>query len=294
MNVAIFAKTDKGKHYNQNEDACSFCCDLSHPEWGKQDAMAKLGSCGCLLAVADGMGGAKAGEIASNLAIETIKRKFSDIEALREAIASDIDILRFLQTVFEEANSVIKQYALGHIEAMGLGTTLVVCWIIDDKAYIAWCGDSRCYTFNPYFGLTALTKDHSYVQELINKGELTEEEALTHPESNIITKGLGDLNIDTPAETTIYSIQPDDAFLLCSDGLSGYCDKKTIEKSLKANYPDLKTCCNNLIGLALDTGGYDNISVAIASLSENAIISNKTRLLSLLKKFMLKLFKRQP
>lgn len=263
MNVAIFAKTDIGAHREQNEDAFVICPNLSSPDWNHYEASVELDSYGCLLAVADGMGGANAGDVAAALAVESIKDVFSSSD-LASCITSDWRIKALLNDAVVSADKSIREYARHHTETVGMGTTLVLCWILEGKAYIAWCGDSRCYVFNPRYGIKALTKDHSYVQELINRGELTEDEALTHPDSNLITRGLGDLDAPAKADIVDYAIQPNDMFLLCSDGLCGYCTDDAIERVLRASDHDKKDCCDKLIQLALDAGGYDNICIVLA------------------------------
>lgn len=267
MIIRIAALTDVGKERDQNEDAFVICPDLAHPDWDRTKSEVELGKLGSLLAVADGMGGANAGEVASAIAMEAIKKHFSSPDIV-SIVANETSIKAFLKASINAADQAIKDHITNHPETMGMGTTIVICWLIDDKAYIIWSGDSRCYVFNPQYGLQPLTKDHSYVQELIDLGELTKEEALSHPDNNIITRGLGDFDIDDLADITTYSIKPNDVFLLCSDGLCGYCTDNSIEKVFKANHGNVKKCCTKLMNLALETGGYDNICLAIASFSD--------------------------
>ena len=240
MKLRIVAKTDAGKERDQNEDAFIFCPDLSISDWTLNKASATLGPFGCLLCVADGIGGANNGEIASRLAIDSIKRSFSDSVEVSKAASSDSNIKDFLTYAVKEADLTIKNYAIDHPDSIGLGTTIVVCWILNNTAYIAWCGDSRCYLYNPKTGLLPLTKDHSYVQELIDKG----------------------------VTITTHVVEPEDTILLCSDGLCGYCSNQSIEEVVRNNYSDMNHCCKKLLQLALDTGGYDNICIVLASLSK--------------------------
>lgn len=263
MKIKLSAKTDIGKERDHNEDAFVICPDLSHPNWGKNKDSLDLGTFGTLLVVADGMGGANAGEVASRLSIESIQNAFnsSDITSI---IASEEKIKAFLQDTVKTADKYLNEHMIEHPETIGMGTTLVVCWILKDQAYIVWCGDSRCYVFNPQSGLKALTKDHSYVQELIDKGALTEKAALTHPDSNLITRGLGDFDNSAEADIVTHTIQPNDMFLLCSDGLCGYCTNNAIENVIKTYYDDVDGCCDKLMELALGAGGYDNICIVLA------------------------------
>lgn len=287
MKISITAKTDIGKECDQNEDAFVICPNLSYPDWGKSKDCIELSPFGTVLAVADGMGGANAGEVASRLSIESLQNSFNTAE-ITSIIASEEKIKTFLQDTITTADRCINEHMISHPETIGMGTTLVICWILKDKAYIAWCGDSRCYVFNPHSGLKALTKDHSYVQELIDKGDLTEEAALTHPDSNLITRGLGDF--DSPAEADIIShtIQPNDMFLLCSDGLCGYCNNNAIEHVVKAYCHNIDECCDKLMELAMDAGGFDNICIALASVDNGTQLQKTER-----KNFFSSLFSRK-
>lgn len=264
MRINIATITDIGKERDQNEDAFIICPDLSHPDWSKTDARIDLGVYGSLLVVADGMGGANAGEVASGLAVEALKSCFS-VPEIADVVLSEEKTLDFLQKSIITADEIINNKILESPETVGMGTTIVACWILKDKAHIAWCGDSRCYVFNPKSGLRALTKDHSYVQELVDKGELTEVEAFSHPDSNVITKGLGDFDNEIVPDLLSYSIQTGDVFLLCSDGLCGYCTNKEIERAIRLHYSDVSECCHALMDMALNAGGHDNICIAMAS-----------------------------
>lgn len=267
MKTRIIAATDIGNHREQNEDAFAICPDLSHPDWTQSEALVEYGDLGCVLAVADGMGGTNAGEVASACALETLQQQFTptDVEA---AIHDEKHIAELLTKAIVAADEAINKLMLQRPETFGMGTTIVACWLLKDKAYIIWCGDSRCYVYNKKNGLMALTKDHSYVQELVDKGELTEEAAFNHPDNNIITRGLGDFPTRAVPDMVTYNIKPDDIFLLCSDGLSGYCRNKAIEKIIKENQDDLKRCCDQLIQAALKSGAEDNITIALASVNK--------------------------
>ena len=224
-----------------------------------------LGEYGALLGVADGMGGANAGEIASALAIETVKRKFAP-EFLKEITRNDDDILSFMEAVVKEADLTIFNRSRADKSTRGMGTTIVMAWIISDKAYVCWCGDSRCYVFNQQNGLTLLSHDHSLVQELVDKGKLAPELMHGHPMSNIITRCLGDTNHAIP-ETRIYQLQNNDMIMLCSDGLSGICYDDIIKDTMSCYQEAPMACKDKLIATALSAGGFDNVTVALAKVS---------------------------
>lgn len=267
MNTNITSITHKGLVRDNNEDAVAACCNLNIQQWDatdEVDAYQPLSPLGSLVVVADGMGGALAGEVASQIALDTLRERFADAEILNSQAVQDP--AAFLTDSITEAHRRIVEHADLHPESIGLGTTIVVLWLKDETAHIAWCGDSRLYVFNPSTGLRRLTKDHSYVQELVDNGKIAPDEAFGHPESNVITRCLGDAeNSDCIPDTMTYDTTPGDIFLLCSDGLCGYCHDTKIEQIMVDNYKHLKQCRDRLLNLALKAGGYDNITIALCA-----------------------------
>ena len=176
MKIKISSVLDIGKREN-NEDDMAFCPDLSNPEWrkDKMDAYISLGKSGSLAVIADGMGGANAGEVASSIAIKTVKEMFSTERTAAAVSGGDDTIKSLLEETVKKADSDILARIAVDDDTRGMGTTIVICWLLDNKAYIAWCGDSRCYVFHPVAGLKALSHDHSVVQELVDKGEIIPE-----------------------------------------------------------------------------------------------------------------------
>ena len=270
MKIKIVATTDVGKVRENNEDAFIICPDLNHQEWEHDmtPSYIPLGKYGSLLVVADGMGGANAGEVASMLATTAIRDSLTP-ERISLCVASG-DIPLLLRKCVGDADKAISLRMMEDPSTAGMGTTVVICWITEGTAYIAWCGDSRCYLYNPLHGLTPLTKDHSYVQQLVDKGEITAEEALTHPDSNIITRGLGDFDSQSTPDVVTHPLTPNDLLLLCSDGLSGYCTDSDIERVLHDNYRDVTVCKDQLLKLAMQAGGHDNICIVLASLIDDS------------------------
>ena len=288
MKIKISAAIDTGKERDNNEDALAYCPDLASQQWHDDDMpdYIPLGDCGTLTVVADGMGGANAGEVASSIAINTIKEIFST-DCVKDIVSDDEKIKALLNNAVTTADEHIINKMSIDPETAGMGTTIVICWIINGKAFIAWCGDSRCYVFNPARGLKLLTKDHSFVQELIDSGKITIEEAMTHPDSNIITRGLGDFDTNAVPDIITYDISPNDILLLCSDGLNGYCIDSDIESVLASNYSDVSQCSKLLMQLALSAGGFDNISIIAASLiGDEQEMPSEPTLFQKLKRFL--------
>lgn len=266
MKIRVSGKTDVGIERTNNEDAFSFCSDLNESIWDilTSKGYIRNGKLGSISIVADGMGGANAGEVASAIAIESLKKDLAP-SLLTKVIESDETIKNYLSKIILNANDAILKHIELDPKTIGMGTTIVLIWILNEKAYVAWCGDSRCYVFNPKQGLKCLSKDHSYVQELIDRGEITVKQSFNHPDSNIITRYLGDCDTLPEPEILVYEIHKHDQFLLCSDGLCGYCNDRIIEKTYYKEYLDVDKCCNSMVDLALKTGGQDNISVVIIS-----------------------------
>jgi PPM family protein phosphatase len=217
-----------------------------------------------LFAVADGMGGAKAGEVASALAADAVQESGNDGESGEARVAA----------LIEEANRRVFRRASEDREASGMGTTMTVALVEGDEVAIGHVGDSRAYLIRDG-RLEQLTDDHSLVAELVRSGKLTPEEAETHPQRSVITRALGteaDVDVDT------FSVQstPGDLFLLCSDGLTSMVDDETILDAVERNRADLEAAAKALVNAANRGGGEDNITVVFFEVDGGAEPEEKT------------------
>ena len=235
----IGIKSDLGNIRNLNEDYAEFYEDENYKV--------------CVLA--DGMGGHNAGEIASKTATKAL------IKYMKDNINVNINNLReLLENAVKYAN--LKVFNLSHCSEIynGMGTTLVVVIITKSKTMIANIGDSACYGIKDK-KLTKITKDHSLVQELVDCGSISSEEAINHPKRNVITRAIGtEMNI----EVDLFEVKKDeyDFFLMCSDGLSNEVDLSIIESfDFKEN--ELQVICEKLVEKAKHNGGRDNITVML-------------------------------
>ena len=246
MTLSWWAATDVGKVRTLNED--TYYAD------------------GRLFAVADGLGGHRAGEIASKVAVlELAKSLSSPSEDRREA----------LRKAFASANNAVIARARERSEQAGMGTTLTVALAEENSTYLAHVGDSRAYLFRDR-KLTQLTKDDSLVSELVARGELSRAEADVHPQRNIITKAIGSEPTLVPQ---LYSmtLNEGDRLLLCTDGLCGMVDDNQIAQIL--HIEDAKECAKTLVEKANQAGGSDNITVVIIDKhSDNARPTVRRRL----------------
>lgn len=227
--LIITAHCDKAARSN-NEDNCLVRANLSQPEIQHigdgspyLSEEIDLDEAGCLLVVADGMGGMNAGEVASRIAVEAVSKFFgTQLDGISEK--SDEDIFRMIEEAIVYADENIKFDAEQNPDHSGMGTTIAILWLLNEKAYVGWCGDSRIYCYNTITRkLKRLTHDHSLVQLLVDEGDITEAEAFDHPKNNIIMRSLGDTVEKVKPETlkTARHLRTGDLFLLCSDGLYG-------------------------------------------------------------------------
>lgn len=239
--IKAYAKSDKGNVRDTNEDYFYISNSLDQIQ---------------LFLLADGMGGYNGGEIASQLAIQTaknyIENNFKDIEKDRDSI------IQLLGSSMEYANMVVYEKAKENPELQGMGTTLEICLIYNNKAYIGHVGDSRIYRVRKQF-IRKLTQDHSYVQKLVKEGTITKEQAEHHPQKNMLMKALG-CNAFVEPDVMVKGFLKDDILIMCSDGLSNMVDQQTIYEMASKN---IEQATKDLVQLAKDRGGYDNITVVI-------------------------------
>ncbi len=263
----LAAGTNVGLLRQNNEDNFIVCPDLSSSQWliPQDDAFADLGPYGALLVVADGMGGMNAGEVASAIAVETIQKLFT-AEALEPVVNDDKLIQEFMTNVVKSADLNILNRSENDSSTQGMGTTVVMVWILGRRAYVCWCGDSRCYVLNHRNGLIRLSKDHSFVQELVDRGELAPEYASDHPLSNVITRCLGNTEKRAEPDVRVYELYDGDTIMLCSDGLSGLCQDELIANIIDEFSENPMECKNELISAALSNGGHDNVTVAVCKI----------------------------
>lgn len=210
-----------------------------------------------LYIVADGMGGHQAGEVASSLAVETLSSILR--EHLLDQNSRMTDIEHVLKAAVDRANQTVYNLATSQPGYSGMGTTVVVCIVREGHAHIAHIGDSRAYLIRKRM-LKQLTTDHSLVQELLNKGRITEAEAEDHPRKNILTRALGTdpvIEIDTMS----IQLQPGDTLMLCTDGISNHVDRQELLDLISDNPPE--SACMEIIRLANSRGGFDNMTILI-------------------------------
>lgn len=209
-----------------------------------------------LYIVADGMGGHKAGEVASRLAVEKLSEYISSPVLEKTPTHEEIDDL--LRDAVVATNQAVFNLAVSDEELKGMGTTIVVALFRSGFVHIAHIGDSRAYLYRG--ALRQITKDHSFVQELLSKGRITEAEAVDHPRKNILTRALG-TDPSVVVDTCTHALMPGDRLMLCTDGITNHVDANELERFLHNHSPE--EACLKMTALANDRGGFDNMTVII-------------------------------
>jgi serine/threonine protein phosphatase PrpC len=258
IRASFYALTDRGRTRDHNEDTF-LVADLgaSSPIRESRRQELQVGERGALYLVADGMGGAAAGEVASEMAATGIYRYLIDTWKSDQQVSEDRFVHRLREAV-ELANLDIHNYAREHPEVRGMGTTATVAGIWHDRLYLAQIGDSRAYLVRNGEA-RQLTRDQSLTQRLVDVGELTEEEAEASERRNIILQALGPDAL-VKVDLSWQALQQADVVIICSDGLSNLVRREDIADAVNEE-PDVAATCRRLVALANERGGPDNITV---------------------------------
>ena len=238
--MKTFYQTDPGKVRSHNEDSVNIVKNMNNEY---------------LVVVADGMGGHKAGEVASSLAVNELAKRFAELSS----VGTKEEAVIWLKEIIDEINVKILRYAEEHVDATGLGTTCVCSIITDDFLLFGNVGDSSGYVLKNG-KLYKVTRDHTLVNILLENGELTESAAKTHPQKNVLMKALG---ASEEIEMDIFDVEKTlDGVLLCSDGLTNMVSVEQMEKILGDEDLELEEQVGKMIMKANMRGGTDNITVA--------------------------------
>ena len=232
--------TDRGIIRETNQDNCMAACP---------DADS------CFAVVCDGMGGARAGDVASEIAVKTISERVA--AAWRKNMSNE-SVINLLTTAITAANITIFDRAAEDPSLDGMGTTVVAAVVIGSRLVVAHAGDSRAYAFTDR--LVQLTKDHSLVQDMVDAGIITQAQAAVHPNRNYITRALG-IGEKIEIDFSEFAFEDDEKILLCSDGLTNFVKEKTIMEILSSD--DSETMARRLVDEANRNGGGDNITAVV-------------------------------
>ena len=239
--IKAYAKSDIGKVREINQDSYYISDSLDEVQ---------------LYMLADGMGGCQGGEIASKLAIQSaknyIENNFKEIEKDRESI------IQLVGSSMEYANMIVYEKSKENKELEGMGTTLEICLIYNNKVFIGHVGDSRIYRIRKEF-MRKLTQDHSYVQKLVKEGKITKEQAEVHPQKNMLTRALG-CNAFVEPDVMVKGFLKDDILVKCSDRLTNMVKTEIIYQEASKN---IEQAPKELVRIANENGGKDNVTVVI-------------------------------
>ncbi|MCA1613651.1 MAG: protein phosphatase 2C domain-containing protein [Acidobacteria bacterium] len=275
MLVELFAKTDVGRVRQGNEDNFLVLDLAAERSWTATDSRGaptdalhrfELAGRGLVLVVSDGMGGALAGDVASRMAVETVREMLTEDDDTKQAAAAraeaEMPLAEVLANATNYANYAIHRKSLEDPRCSGMGATLTAAAVAAGSLALVQVGDSRAYVIRgPQIKL--VTKDQSLVQQLVDVGQITEQDAETHMFRNVILQALGAQNELTPVTTSVKLCRGDIA-LLCSDGLSGKLRADEMREIVAEAGGDLAAACEALIREANARGGEDNITVVLA------------------------------
>lgn len=244
--MKLFGLTDTGVVRKENQDSY---------------AIRELDDNLAVAVVCDGMGGAQAGNVASAVAVETFTAAVEDL--CRQSPPRDAPQReQLMRAASQKANRVVYELSESNPEYRGMGTTLVGALILPDEVTLVNIGDSRAYVIRGET-IRQITRDHSLVQVLVARGELTPEEARVHPKKNLITRALG---VDPEALEDVFQVggQPGDRLLLCSDGLTNVLSDQQLLELCRGE--SLEECCRRMLACTLESGAPDNVTVIMAQL----------------------------
>ncbi len=242
--MKTFYLTDSGKVRDHNEDSVTILKNANNEY---------------LLIVADGMGGHRAGEVASSMVLTHLGKSFSEVDSLGDKL----DAINWMKDNISAINQEIIDHTKEHPDSLGMGTTTVMALLTDSYLIFGNIGDSSGFVLKNG-KLTKVTKDHTLVNLLVSAGDLTEEEAKYHPKRNVLMRALGSSD---KAELDVFDVDTNvDGILLCSDGLTSMLTKEQIEKVLNDEELEIEEKVVKLIRKSNARGGTDNISVAYLSL----------------------------
>lgn len=265
--IEVYGQTDVGKVRETNEDSFLIADLFRHlSDLTSELRRHRLDKGGTIFVVCDGMGGAQAGEVASRMAIETIL----EIMEREPFPTSHTELALRMDSAMKEASERIFISARRDLQKRGMGTTITMAALIDPRLIVAQVGDSRCYLFRKDT-IYRITRDQSLLTQLLDSGQLNEEEAKDFEYSNVILQAAGTQKTLRP-EFTFVDLQRGDMILMCSDGLHSMVEDEVIAYTL-LNAPTIDSACNELVELANKAGGSDNITVVIARFTGDGLPS---------------------
>jgi PPM family protein phosphatase len=264
LTLVMVARTDTGHERNINEDNFLVSADYRNADWFLP--LEPYTAADSIMVVADGMGGLNAGEVASRITVDSIKEFLRDYS---KPPASDEAVRTMLDKAIGFAHKKVVAHSTEHAETTGMGSTVVIGLIANQKIHFVWSGDSRGYIYRQG-KLQQLTTDHSYVQSLVDEGKLTPEQAFLHPDSNVILQSIGDVDRSPRPDYVSLPLCNDDIIIMCSDGVNSMLPDTEIENLITNCSANLSQCAEKIVAAANDAGGVDNITVLLSKVMAGA------------------------
>ena len=264
LTLVMVARTDVGQERNINEDNFLVSADYRSADWILPSE--PYTATDSIMVVADGMGGLNAGEVASRITVDSIKeflRNYSKPPTTDEAVRTMLDKAILF------AHKKVVAHSSEHAETTGMGSTIVIGMIANEKIHFVWSGDSRGYVYRQG-KLQQLTTDHSYVQSLVDEGKLTPEQAFLHPDSNVILQSVGDVDRSPRPDYVSLPLCNDDIIILCSDGVNSMLPDLEIQNLITNCPTNLSQCAEKIVAAANDAGGVDNITILLSKVMSGA------------------------
>jgi PPM family protein phosphatase len=264
LTLVMVARTDVGQERNINEDNFLVSADYRSPDWFLPSE--PFTATDSIMVVADGMGGLNAGEVASRITVDSIKeflRNYSKLPTTDEAVRTMLDKAILF------AHKKVVAHSSEHAETSGMGSTIVIGLIANQKIHFVWSGDSRGYVYRQG-KLQQLTTDHSYVQSLVDEGKLTPEQAFLHPDSNVILQSVGDVDRSPRPDYVSLPLCNEDIIILCSDGVNSMLPDLEIQNLITGCPTNLSQCAEKIVAAANDAGGVDNITILLSKVMSGA------------------------
>ena len=262
MRLSFYGNTNVGRQRDHNEDSFLVLCDIDNNWQEVNNLEIDLSlSRGIVFVVADGMGGANAGEVASDIAVNTVRERITKISTLPVNFG---EIQKILNSIVLEGHNKIVKASQSNEVMQGMGTTIIMGFFIIDNLYVMWSGDSRCYVYNKNLDkeLWPFTDDHSLVWERVKNKEISEEEARLSDDSNLILQSLGGALQKPEPDFKWIKLKKDDRVLFCSDGLNSMLSNIGIQQILDFQSSP-QDACDSLIQAAYNAGGRDNITAIV-------------------------------
>lgn len=269
--IGIIAKSNAGRLRRYNNDRYIVTNDIYGLDWRLPLGPYDNAGYGSMMAIADGTGSSDAGNIASDIAIDSVQKYFQNLQNIN---LKEVQIFETLVDALLLSHHAILNYANNHPEEESMRTAFILAWIVNENLYVIQCGNCKCFHYKPGVGMKGVSKNDLSERSLLNK-EITNTRYHYQNQNNGITPNLGDPEWRPQFDISVTNLAKDDIILMCSDGLTLMLTDKEIEQIIQANSMDINSCTNELIEKANAAGGMDNITIISTRVHHSSIKTSK-------------------